>query len=93
MLGYKMYSQYAVVKASDCLVLPDDASPKEAAALWVNPMTAYGIVETMKREGRRALVQTAGASNVGQMVNRMCGKEGIPLVNVVRNTDQVTLLE
>jgi NADPH:quinone reductase-like Zn-dependent oxidoreductase len=87
-----MYAQYRVVKASDCLVLPDGVSPREGASAFVNPLTALGMVETMCLEGHGALVHTAAASNLGQMLNRVCLKDGIPLVNIVRTQAQVEIL-
>lgn len=87
-----MYAQYRIAKLSDCLVLPQGTPPKAGAAAFVNPLTALGMVETMRREGHTALVHTAAASNLGQMLNRLCQKEGIPLVNIVRSPDQVALL-
>ena len=90
--GPGMYAQYRVLKAADCLVLPDGASTREGASAFVNPLTVLGMVETMRREGHTALVHTAAASNVGQMLNRLCHAEGIPLVNIVRSPSQVALL-
>ncbi|QRK08229.1 zinc-binding dehydrogenase [Archangium violaceum] len=87
-----MYSQYRVLKASHCLVLPEDATPAEGASSFVNPLTALGMVETMRREGHKALVHTAAASNLGQMLNKICLADGIGLVNIVRNPEQVALL-
>jgi NADPH2:quinone reductase len=87
-----MYAQYRVVKASDCLVLPDGVSPRDAASALINPLTVLGMVETMRREGHSALVHTAAASNVGQMLNRVCLMDGIPLVNIVRSQTQAEFL-
>jgi NADPH:quinone reductase len=87
-----MYAQYRLAKASDCLVLPEGTTPKEGASAFINPLTALGMVETMRREGHSALVQTAAASNLGQMLNRICLADGIGLVNVVRNATQAAIL-
>ncbi|ATB41322.1 NADH oxidoreductase [Cystobacter fuscus] len=91
-LGGGMYSQFRVLKASNCLVLPADATPADGASCFVNPLTALGMVETMRREGHKALVHTAAASNLGQMLNKICLKDGIGLVNIVRSPEQVALL-
>ena len=88
-----MYGQYRCVKASQCLVLPDDATAAEGASCFVNPLTALGMVETMRLKGHTALVHTAAASNLGQMLNRICLKDGIGLVNVVRSDEQAALLK
>jgi NADPH:quinone reductase-like Zn-dependent oxidoreductase len=88
-----MYAQYRLVKAAQCMVLPDGATPAQGASCFVNPLTALGFVETMKREGHRALVHTAAASNLGQMLNKICQADGIELVNIVRNPSQATLLQ
>jgi NADPH:quinone reductase-like Zn-dependent oxidoreductase len=92
LIGGAMYSQYRVVKASDCLVLPPGTTPADGASCFVNPLTALGMVETMRREGHKALVHTAAASNLGQMLNRICVKDGIDLVNIVRSDEQAKLL-
>jgi len=91
-IGGAMYAQYRCIAASQCLVLPPDASAADGASCFVNPLTALGMVETMKREGHKALVHTAAASNLGQMLNRICLKDGIALVNIVRKPEQAALL-
>ena len=92
MVGGAMYAQYRCIAVSDCLVLPADASAADGASCFVNPLTALGMVETMQREGHRALVHTAAASNLGQMLNRLCLHDGIALVNIVRKPEQAALL-
>ena len=91
-LGGAMYSQYRCVKADMCLVLPAGTTPAEGASCFVNPLTALGMVETMRREGHTALVHTAAASNLGQMLNKVCMADGIGLVNIVRKPEQEALL-
>ena len=91
-MGGAMYSQYRCVKVDQCLVLPANATPADGASCFVNPLTALGMVETMRREGHTALVHTAAASNLGQMLNRICLKDKIGLVNVVRTEEQQKLL-
>jgi len=90
--GGAMYSQYRLMKASQCLVLPGGTTPAEGASCFVNPLTALGMVETMRREGHTALVNTAAASNLGQMLNRVCLHDKIALVNIVRSAEQEKLL-
>ncbi len=92
-LGGAMYAQYRCIKEEQCLVLPDGTPPADGASCFVNPLTALGMVETMKREGHKALVHTAAASNLGQMLNKICMKDGVALVNIVRKPDQVALLK
>ncbi len=91
-LGGAMYAQYRVVKASDALLLHPDATAADGASCFVNPLTALGMVETMRREGHTALVHTAAASNLGQMLNKICIKDGVALVNIVRSQQQADLL-
>ncbi|NTY63393.1 zinc-binding dehydrogenase [Mycolicibacterium sphagni] len=91
--GGAMYSQCRVVDARACLVLPDGATAKDGASSFVNPLTALGMTETMRREGHSALVHTAAASNLGQMLVKLCQKDGIPLVNIVRKPEQETILK
>ncbi len=85
MIGGAMYAQYRCLKVNECLPLPAGTTAAEGASCFVNPLTALGMTETMKREGHKALVHTAAASNLGQMLNKICLKDGIPLVNIVRN--------
>jgi NADPH:quinone reductase-like Zn-dependent oxidoreductase len=91
-IGGAMYAQYRTVRAKDCLVLPPGTTPAEGASWFVNPLTALGMTETMRREGHTALVHTAAASNLGQMLNKICLKDGIGLVNIVRNAEQAEIL-
>jgi NADPH2:quinone reductase len=90
--GGGMYAQFRVAKAADCLVLPEGTNPAAGASCFVNPLTALGFIETMRREGHTALVHTAAASNLGQMVQRICLADGIGLVNIVRSAEQAALL-
>ena len=91
-IGGAMYSQYRTVKASDCMALPAGTTATEGASWFVNPFTALGMTETMRREGHKALVHTAAASNLGQMLNKICVKDGIALVNIVRSAQQADIL-
>ena len=90
--GGSMYSQFRSVPAASCLVMEEGTSTVEAASSFVNPLTALAFVETMKMENHTAMVHTAAASNLGQMLIRICNDDGIPLVNVVRKKEQVELL-
>ncbi len=92
-LGGAMYSQLRTMKAAQCLVLPADATAADGASCFVNPLTSLGMVETMRLEGHKALVHTAAASNLGQMLNRICLKDGVGLVNIVRKPEQALLLK
>jgi NADPH:quinone reductase-like Zn-dependent oxidoreductase len=92
MIGGAMYAQYRVIKARDVLPLPDGTTAAEGASCFVNPLTALGMTETMRREGHKALVHTAAASNLGQMLNKICIKDGISLVNIVRSKEQADIL-
>jgi NADPH:quinone reductase-like Zn-dependent oxidoreductase len=91
-IGGAMYAQYRTIRANDCLVLPEGATPADGASCFVNPLTSLGMVETMRHEGHKALVHTAAASNLGQMLNKICLKDGIALVNIVRNAEQAEIL-
>src|SRR5882762_4275339 len=92
MIGGAMYAQYRVIKVSECLPLPAGITPAEGASCFVNPLTALGMTETMRREGHKALMHTAAASNLGQMLNKICIKDGIPLVNIVLSKEQADIL-
>ncbi|MBP7337896.1 hypothetical protein [Niveispirillum sp.] len=91
-LGHAMYAEYIRVPAKACYVLPDGITAVEGAASLVNPLTALAMTDTMRAEGHAALVHTAAASSLGQMLNRICIDDGIPLVNVVRRKEQADLL-
>jgi NADPH:quinone reductase-like Zn-dependent oxidoreductase len=92
MVGGAMYAQYRTLRAKDCQALPAGTTAAEGASWFVNPLTALGMTETMRREGHKALVHTAAASNLGQMLNKICLKDGIGLVNIVRSPEQADIL-
>jgi len=91
-LGGMMYAQYACVPAMSCLPLLPEHSAKDGASCFVNPLTALSMLETMKLEGHTALVHTAAASNLGQMLNKICQADGVDLVNIVRREEQAEIL-
>ena len=91
--GGAMYSQYRAVPAASCLVMNDGTTAAEAASSFVNPLTALGFIETMKMENHTAIVHTAAASNLGQMLVKICKDDGVPLVNIVRKSEHVELLK
>ena len=91
-MGGSMYAQYRCVDATTCLPLHDGHSAKDGASCFVNPLTALSMIETMKMEGHSALVHTAAASNLGQMLVRICQADGVELVNIVRKDEQAKLL-
>jgi len=91
-LGGAMYGQYRTLKTYQTLALPEGTTAAEGASCFVNPLTSIGMTETMRREGHKALVHTAAASNLGQMLNRLCQADGIALVNIVRKPEQEELL-
>ena len=93
MIGGAMYAQYRLLKAVECQPLPAGTTAAEGASWFVNPLTALGMTETMKREGHKALVHTAAASNLGQMLNKICNEDGIGLVNIVRSPAQAKILK
>jgi NADPH2:quinone reductase len=91
-VGGAMYSQYRTIGTGQCMVLPEGTTPAAGASWFVNPLTALGMVETMRMEGHSALVHTAAASNLGQMLVKLCHEDDIPLVNIVRKPEQVEQL-
>ncbi len=92
LFGGSMWADYRVADAAAVVELPDDVTTAEGAALFINPLTALSMVETMRTEGHSALVHTAAASNLGQMLVRICAADGIGLVNIVRRAEQAQLL-
>src|SRR6195256_793169 len=92
MIGGAMYSQYRTMKVRDVMELPAGTTAADGASWFVNPLTALGMTETMRRENHKALVHTAAASNLGQMLNKVCIKDGIGLVNIVRSKEQADIL-
>ncbi len=87
-----MYAQYRCVHVSQCMPMPEGVTAKQAASSFVNPMTALSMVENMRMDGHSAIVHTAAASNLGQMLNRICQADGIELVNIVRKPEQEEIL-
>src|SRR4051812_28500806 len=92
-IGGATYAEYRCVAAGFALELPDGTEPAQAASCFVNPLTALGMVETMRMEGHTALVHTAAASNLGQMLQKICLKDGVDLVNIVRSAEQAKILK
>ncbi len=92
MLGGSMYAQYRTLPVAMCMELPDGTAPADGASCFVNPLTALSMTEAMRREGHSGIVHTAAASNLGQMLVKICMMDGIPLVNIVRSQAQVDLL-
>jgi len=91
-LGGAMYAQYRTLRANDCLPLPEGVTPQQGASCFVNPLTSLGMIGTMRAEGHTALVHTAAASNLGQMLCKACSADGVPLVNIVRSAAQAETL-
>lgn len=92
MIGGGMCADYRRIKARDVIPLPDGAAAADGASMFVNPLTALGFVETARREGHKAIIHTAAASNLGQMLQKICLADGIPLINIVRTPQQVRVL-
>lgn len=92
MLGGAIYAEYRCLPTGMCMLLPDGTSPGDGASCFVNPLTSLAFTEVMKAEGHSAIVHTAAASNLGQMLVKICAADGIPLVNIVRSAAQVELL-
>jgi NADPH:quinone reductase len=93
LIGGEIYAEYRCLPAQMCMVLPDGTDPKDGASCFVNPLTSLAFTEVMKAEGHSAIVHAAAASNLGQMLVKICAKDGIPLVNIVRSDAQVDLLK
>tara|TARA_R110002110_G_scaffold5044_2_gene25635 strand:- start:2239 stop:3378 length:1140 start_codon:yes stop_codon:yes gene_type:complete len=92
-MGGGMYGQYRCVDAAMCMPLLPGDTAKDGASSFVNPLTALSMLETMRMEGHTALVHTAAASNLGQMLNRICQADKVELVNIVRNKSQAQMLK
>lgn len=93
MLGGDMYATYRCLNVAQCMELPDNITPRDGASCFVNPLTALSMPETMRMEGHTALVHTAAASNLGQMLNKICLADGVDLVNIVRKPEQAQILK
>ena len=91
--GGAMYSEYRCLPAQSCLIMNEGTTSEQSASCFVNPLTALGMVETMKMENHTALIHTAAASNLGQMLIKICKAEDVPLVNVVRRNEHVDMLK
>lgn len=93
LIGGEIYAEHRCLAAMACMPLPDGTAPEDGASSFVNPLTSLGFVETMKMEGYKGIVHAAAASNLGQMLVKICKADGIPLVNIVRSQAQVDLLK
>lgn len=93
LLGGEMYAEYRCLPVQMTMALPDGTDPVDGASCFINPLTSLAFAETMKAEGHSAIVHTAAASNLGQMLVKICAKDGIPLVNIVRSDAQVEILK
>lgn len=93
MIGGAMYADYRRIKAADVIPLPDGATSVQGAAMFVNPLTALGFVETARQAGHKAIVHTAAASSLGQMLQKICLSDGVELINIVRSEQQVVILQ
>lgn len=93
LLGGAMYAQYRAAPVQMTMALPDGTAPADGASCFVNPLTALAFAEVMRMENHTALVHTAAASNLGQMLVKICARDGIPLVNIVRGAEQAALLK
>jgi NADPH:quinone reductase len=93
LIGGEIYAEYRCLASMACMVLPDGTAPEDGASCFVNPLTSLGFTETMKLEGYKGIVHAAAASNLGQMLVKICKADGIPLVNIVRSQAQVDLLK
>jgi NADPH:quinone reductase-like Zn-dependent oxidoreductase len=91
-IGGAMFADYRLLKARDVVELPEGTAAADGAAIFVNPLTALSFVETMRRDGHSAIVHTAAASNLGQMLQKICLADGVPLVNIVRSEEQAAIL-
>ena len=91
-LGGEFYSEYRMLNVAQVMELPEGATAEQGASCYVNPLTALSFVETMREMGHESLVHTAAASNLGQMLNKICIKDGVPLVNIVRKEEQAEIL-
>ncbi|WP_066702019.1 MDR/zinc-dependent alcohol dehydrogenase-like family protein [Sphingobium amiense] len=92
MIGDGMYADYRLIGGRNFMLLPDGANASDGASMFINPLTALGLMETAGREGHKAIVHTAAASNVGQMLQKICLADGMPLINIVRSQEQVDIL-
>ncbi len=93
LIGGSIYAEYRTLPAAMCMLLPDGTDPKDGASCFVNPLTSLGFTETMKMEGYKGIIHAAAASNLGQMLVKICKADGIPLINIVRSQAQVDLLK
>jgi NADPH:quinone reductase-like Zn-dependent oxidoreductase len=92
MVGGAMYADYRKIAAKDVVPLPDGASAADGASMFINPLTALGFMETARNAGHKAIIHTAAASNLGQMLQKICIADEVPLINIVRSQEQEALL-
>jgi NADPH:quinone reductase-like Zn-dependent oxidoreductase len=92
LIGGEIYAEYRCLPAQMCMVLPDGTNPQQGASCFVNPLTSLAFTEVMKRDGYSGIIHAAAASNLGQMLVKICKADAIPLINIVRNAEQASLL-
>jgi NADPH:quinone reductase len=87
------WAEYFLADADNCIPLKPQLPFEQAAGLIINPLTAMGLLETARRGGHRAAVQTAAASQLGRMLLTMASETNLPLINIVRRDAQLELLK
>ncbi len=90
--GDGSWAEYVRVPWGHCLPLREHISDEQGATLFVNPFTAWVLMDQARGGKHRAVAQTAAASSLGRMMLKLSQRERIPLVNVVRRQEQAELL-
>ncbi|MDT7809946.1 MAG: NADPH:quinone reductase [Acidobacteriota bacterium] len=91
--GDGTWAEYMLTEAAQCIPLRKDTDIEQASMMIVNPFTAWALLGLAKELRASAVVQTAAASALGRMIQRLAASRGVEIVNVVRRPEQVALLE
>jgi NADPH:quinone reductase-like Zn-dependent oxidoreductase len=86
------WAEYYVAAAPQCIPLHREIDFEQGATALINPLTAMGMLEMIRRGRHAAAIQNAAVSQVGLMMVRLCRRSGIPLINIVRRQAQAEIL-
>jgi NADPH:quinone reductase-like Zn-dependent oxidoreductase len=87
------WAEYYLADVKSCVPLRKNITLEQGATMLINPLTALALVETAKKGGHRAIVQTAAASQLGRMVLRLTLDSKLALINIVRRKEQEAVLK
>ncbi|MFM8892310.1 MAG: zinc-binding dehydrogenase [Planctomycetia bacterium] len=91
--GQGFWAEHIVLKAVESLPIPAEVSDESAASAYVNPLTALSLARPVIKGRHRAMIHSAGASQLGRMLVRLSTRHGFPLINIVHREPLVAELK